>query len=218
VRGVCRILLADDHVLFRKGIRRILEEVPEFEVVAEVGDGLELLQLLKEVLVDVVILDISMPNVRGIEVASEIVKTLPQVKVLILTMHKNKEYLYHTMSVGVRGYLLKEDPDTVLVTAIREIWQGGIYVSPLLSHHLVDGFRRGRIDHPFEPLTLREREVLQLIAEGKSSKQIAEALFISTRTVQHHRANMMRKLKFKRSTELVKYAIQKGYVGSSAGS
>lgn len=210
----CRILLADDHVLFRKGVRRILEEVPEFQVVAEVGDGLELLQVLRETPVDIVLLDISMPNVRGIEVTLEIAKAHPQVKVLILTMHKSKEYLYHSISAGARGYLLKEDPDTVLVSAIREIWGGGIYVSPLLSQHLVDGFRKGRTDHPLEPLTLREREVLELIAEGKSSREIAEVLFISTRTVQHHRANMMRKLKFKKSTELVRYAIQKGYAKS----
>lgn len=209
-----RIVLADDHIMLRQGIKRIIREVADIEVVGEANDGLELLNLLKKLTPHMVILDISMPNLRGIEVAREIKMICPDVKVLILTMHKDKEYLYHAISAGAEGYLLKEDADTELFSAIETIRQGRVYISPLLSVDFTDDLvRRYREDRkpPFERLTTREREVLKLIAEGKSNKEIATLLFISVRTVEHHRANIMKKLNLKKIADVVKYAVRKGY-------
>lgn len=211
-----RILLADDHVMFRQGMKRILEGVADLEVVGEVGDGLKLLERLKKSSPDMVILDISMPNLRGIEATKEIKTAYSEVKVLILTMHKDKEYLYHAISAGADGYLLKEDADTELFSAIETIRRGGNYISPLLSVELADDlaqtFHGTGFKAPFEPLTTREREVLKLIAEGKSNKEVANLLFISVRTVQHHRANIRKKLNIRKTADLVRYAIRKGYV------
>ena len=211
------IILADDHVLVRQGLRRILEGMPELEVVGEANDGLELLALLDSLVPDIVILDIFMPNLRGIEAIHEIKKIRPDVKILILTMHKDKEYLYLALSAGAKGYLLKEDADKELFSAIEKVRQGKTYISPHFSEEIVDDLvqvGRGEAKTVFEvdPLTPREREVLKLIAEGKSSKEIAQLLFISVPTANNHRANIMGKLGVNKATDLVKYAIRKGYV------
>lgn len=213
-----RIVLSDDHVMLRHGIKKIIEESNDMKVVAETGDGLELLNLLKNINPDMVILDISMPNLRGIEVAHEIKTVYPEIKIVILTMHNKKEYLYHALSAGADGYLLKEDTGEDLLNAITKIRQGGVHLSPILSEELTDEliafYRNGR--KPFDdPLTIREKEVLKLIAEEKSSKEIAELLFISVRTVGHHRASIMRKLNINKIAGLIKYAIQKGYTSAS---
>ena len=211
------ILLADDHTMFRRGVRRIIQSISDTEVVGEASDGFELLELLKKTSPQLVIMDISMPNLRGLEATREIKIINPVVKVLILTMHKDKEYLYHAFSAGAEGYLLKEDADSELISAIDTLRRGGTYISPLLSTQLADLFmqksRPGaeQLASPGELLTTREREIIKLIAEGKSSKEVADLLFISSRTVQHHRANIMRKLNIKKTADLVKYAIQKGY-------
>jgi DNA-binding NarL/FixJ family response regulator len=213
-----KILLADDHVMFRRGLRRIIQGLDNVEVVGEASDGLELLRLLKELDPNLVIMDISMPNLRGLEATREIKCVDPRIKVLILTMHKDREYLYHALTAGAEGYLLKEDADGELISAIQTLRKGGTFISSLLSAQMadifVDKFRPGgeALTAPEEPLTVREREIIKLIAEGKSSKEIGELLFISSRTVQHHRANIMRKLNLKKTADLVKYAIQKGYV------
>ena len=211
------IILADDHVLVRQGLRRILEGMPELEVVGEANDGLELLALLDSLVPDIVILDIFMPNLRGIEAIYEIKKIRPEVNILILTMHKDKEYLYLALSAGAKGYLLKEDADKELFSAIEKVRQGKTYISPHFSEEIVDDLvqvGRGGAKTVFEvdPLTPREREVLKLIAEGKSSKEIAQLLFISVPTANNHRANIMGKLGLNKATDLVKYAIRKGYV------
>ena len=214
-----RIVLADDHKMFRLGVKKIIDEIDDLEITGEVGDGLELLGLLKKSTPQMVILDISMPNLRGIEATREIKMIDPAVKILILTMHKNKEYLYHCFAAGAEGYLLKEDTDTELFSAIETIRRGGVYISPVLSMELADDLSKiytGTQRPPLERLTVREREVLTLIAEGKSRKEIAELLFISVHTVGHHRANIMKKLKFKKSADLVKYAIKKGYTSTDA--
>ena len=213
------IVLADDHKMFRLGVKKIIDEIEDLEITGEVGDGLELLALLKKSVPQMVILDISMPNLRGIEATREIKMIDPAVKILILSMHKNKEYLYHCFSAGAEGYLLKEDTDTELFSAIETIRRGGIYISPILSMELADDLSKiyfGTQRPPLERLTVREREVLKLIAEGKSRKEIAELLYISIHTVGHHRANIMKKLKFKKNTDLVKYAIRKGYTSTDA--
>ena len=208
------ILLADDHVMFRQGIKRIIEEADNLKIVGEVGDGLELLEFLKNRSVDMVILDISMPNMRGIEATREAKVIRPDIKVLILTIHKNTEYVQHAIKAGADGYLIKEESDTELLTAINKVLQGDRYLSHTLSLELADNFlRKGRKDtkHPFDRITIREREVLKLIAEGKSSKDVAELLFISPRTAEHHRANIRKKLGILSTADLTKYAIKKGY-------
>ena len=215
--GPFNILLADDHVMFRRGVRRIIQGIPDVEVLGEASDGFELLDLLKKTTPHLVIMDISMPNLRGLEATREIKILNPDIKVLILTMHKDKEYLYHAFSAGAEGYLLKEDADSELLSAIATLRKGGTYISPLLSAQLTNLFmeksRPGEAPRS-EPLTIREREILKLIAEGKSSKEIGDLLFISSRTVQHHRANILRKLNVKKTADLVKYAIQKGYTAT----
>jgi DNA-binding NarL/FixJ family response regulator len=216
-----RILLADDHVMFRRGVRSIIQGMDNVEVVGEAGDGLELLRLVQEIHPDLVILDISMPNLRGLEATRELKILDPGVKVLILSMHKDREYLYHALTAGAEGYLLKEDADGELFAAIETLRGGGTFISSLLSTQMADifveKFRAGgeAPKAPEELLTVREREILKLIAEGKSSKEIGTLLFISSRTVQHHRANLMRKLNLKKTADLVKYAIQKGYIMAS---
>jgi DNA-binding NarL/FixJ family response regulator len=215
--GHFSILLADDHTMFRRGVRRIIQSIKDVEVVGEASDGFELLELLKRTSPQMVIMDISMPNLRGLEATREIKIINPAVKVLILTMHKDKEYLYHAFSAGAEGYLLKEDADSELIAAIDTLRKGGTYISPLLSSQLADLFMQKsrplteQLVHPTELLTTREREIVKLIAEGKSSKEVAEMLYISSRTVQHHRANIMKKLNIKKTADLVKYALQKGY-------
>ena len=211
------IVLADDHVLVRQGLRRIIEESPDLQVVGEANDGLELLNLLREVTPQMVILDIFMPNLRGIEAIHEIRKIHPEVKVLILTMHKDREYLYLALSAGAKGYLVKEDADKELFSAIERVRQGKTYLSPHFSEEVVDdlvqiGKGDTRAIFEVDPLTPREREVLKLIAEGKSSKEIGQLLFISVLTVNNHRAKIMEKLNLNKATDLVKYAIRKGYI------
>jgi len=211
------IVLADDHALVRQGLRRILEGTEDLEVVGEANDGLELLQLLTRLTPQMVILDIFMPNLRGIEAITEIKTMYPEVKILILTMHRDKEYLYLALSAGAKGYLLKEDAPKELFAAIAKVRQDKTYISPYFSDKVVDdlvqiGKRDAKVIFEADPLTPREREVLKLVAEGKSSKEIAALLFISVFTVNNHRANIMEKLNLKKATDLVKYAIRKGYI------
>ena len=204
-------------MLVRQGLKRILGGTKDLEVIGEAGDGLELLDLVNHSDPDMIILDVSMPKLRGIEAIHEIRTMRPEVSILMLTMHKDKEYLYLALSAGAKGYLLKEDADRDLFSAIERIRQGKTYVSPNLSEELFDdlvqiGKGEGKPFSEIDPLTTREREVVKLIAEGKSSKEIADLLSISARTVDSHRANIMEKLNLKKAADLVKYAIQKGYI------
>jgi DNA-binding NarL/FixJ family response regulator len=196
-----RIILADDHVLIRQGLRKIIDEADELEVAGEAGDGRELLALLNRLIAQMVILDLSMPNLGGLDAIPEIKMTHPELKILILTMHK--EYLRQALSSGADGYLVKQDADQELFFAIEKIRQCEVFISPRLAG--------GRIPL-FDPLTLREKEVLKLIAGGKSNKEMGEVLFISARTVECHRAAILSKLHLKNTAELVKYALQEGYV------
>lgn len=211
------ILLADDHVMFRRGIRGIIQAIDDVEVVGEANDGFEVIEILKTTPPQLVILEISMPNLRGLEATWEIKIINPKVKVLILTMHKDQECLYHAFAAGADGYLLKEDSDSDLISAIDILRKGGTYISPQLAGQLAELFM-GKSRPAGEQaagsgqfLTIREREIIKLIAEGKSHKEVGELLFISSRTVEHHRDNMMRKLNLKKTADLVKYAVRKGY-------
>lgn len=200
--------------MFRQGIKRLLGDMKGIEVIAEAGDGLELLSLLRKQQPQMVILDISMPRLRGLEAAKEIKVGFPQVKILILSMHRNTEYFYNAISSGAEGYLLKEDADRELYTAIEKIRKGERYVSPILLEDLskdVIELRGGHRKPPSEALSTREKEILKLVAEGKTSPEIADLLCLSVRTVQNHRANIMKKLKIKNTTDLLRYAYQRGY-------
>jgi len=210
-----RIVLAEDHVLVRQGLKNIIEKKADLEVVGEAGDGQALLQLLKNLETDMVLLDISMPKLRGLEAARQIKEKYPRVSILVLTMHNEREYLYHAFDAGAEGYLLKDDADAELFAAIEQIRQGRHYVSPILAgevtYRMVQANQRGEAGSSKESLTEREKQVLTLISEGKSNKEIAAALFLSVRTVEHHRANIMKKLDMKDAANLIKYAIREGY-------
>ena len=203
------IILADDHAMLREGIRKIIERIEDVQISGEVNDGLELLELLKRSSPNLVILDISMPNLRGLEAIREIKKTYPKVKVLVLTMHKKKEFLRQALRDGADGFLLKEDAGSELIRAVQTVRNGGKYLSPLLSSVLTSLAVEEEIT---EVLTMREREVLKLLAEGKRTKEIAAALYISPHTVRRHRYNIMEKLNIKNLADLVKYAISQSYI------
>jgi DNA-binding NarL/FixJ family response regulator len=210
------ILLADDHTIVRQGIKRIIEEVQNYMVIGEVGDGLQILPKVKELHPDIIILDISMPKLRGIEAVSEIKKIDEDIKILILTIHKNEEYVYECLSSGANGYILKEDAAKELIFAIDSIKQNKIYISSnFRSDVILDLIKRKgdlRDKSSIELLTNREREVLKLIAEGYANKRIAKLLSISVRTVERHRSNIMKKLNVSNVVELVKYALKLGLV------
>ena len=215
--GTIRILLADDHGIVRKGLRFLLERQPDMEVVGEAEDGRAAVRLAEELDPNIVIMDIAMPLLNGIDATAQIVKRNNKIGVIVLSMHSDEGYLVRVLTAGAKGYLLKEDADRDLFFAIEKIRQGKTYVSPNLTEELLDdlvqiGKGEGRPSFEIDPLTTREREVVKLIAEGRSSKEIADLLFISARTVDNHRANIMEKLNLKKAADLVKYAIQKGYI------
>jgi DNA-binding NarL/FixJ family response regulator len=200
-----RIMLADDHVLVRQGLGGLLNGENGLEVVGEAGDGFELLALLKSLTPHLVILDISMPYLRGIEVILAVKAKYPEIKILVLTMHK--EYLHQAISSGADGYLLKEDADRDLFSAIENIRQERVYISSRLTGNLPEA-QLARC----ELLSPREMEVFKLIACGKTNKESAETLSISVRTVESHRAAILDKLELKNTADLVKHALQKGYI------
>ena len=203
------IVLADDHMLFRQGVKRIIEENPDFKVIGEAGDGLALLELLKNTSPALVILDISMPLLRGLEAARELKGTYPKIKVLLLTMHRKKDFLQQGIEAGADGFMLKEDADYGLIQAIQAIRRGEKYFSPLLVAKLAElAEKKSKPD----PLTNRERQIVKLLAEGKTSQEAADLLFISVFTVRRHRDNIMRKLRLERLADLVRYAIDRELV------
>lgn len=209
------ILLADDHVLIRHGIKNIIKQNSELEVIGEVSNGEELIHFLKEQVPDLLILDISMPKITGIEAISLVKKQYPEIKVLMLTMHKNKQYFYHSMSSGADGYLMKDDSDQELLLAISKIQEGKTYISPILSDDFasdVISAHRNQQSTPFQSLTKREHEVLQLVVEGYTSKDVAEKLCLSPRTVDHHRSKLLKKFNLRNSADLVNFAVRNGFV------
>ena len=215
MKRVYRIVLADDHRVIRQGIQRVIEEKAGLEVVGGVDDGFELLKAVRDLSPDMVIVDLSMPKLDGIQAIRQIKANYPGVKVLVLTIYKDKEYLSEAVAAGADGYMVKEDADIELYEAIESIRQGGHFISPTLAGTVTNGFvsmAQGRSEPATGEITPRQMQILKLIAEGKSSKEIADHLYISVRTVGNHRANIMKKLGAKKNTELVKLAIRKGYV------
>lgn len=210
-----RIILADDHVIFRQGMKRLIDGEPGLEVVGEASDGNALFRCLQDGDPDMAILDISMPGMGGIGITREIRQQYPRVKVLILTMHKNSEYLYAALATGAHGYLLKEDSDIELFKAIKTIRKDKTYITGKLESDLAGGIGhlvKGRVRSTATSLSAREQQVLQLIAEGKLNREIAEILNISIRTVENHRAKIMKKLNLNKTADLVRYAIQHGII------
>ncbi|MBC2713274.1 MAG: response regulator transcription factor [Desulfosarcina sp.] len=209
------IVLADDHVMMREGIKNLIDAVEGLTVIGETGDGLKLLKLLKRTVPDMVILDISMPGLRGIEAAHEIHSLYPDIHVLMLSMHKREEFLSMALEAGVKGYLLKEDSGDELLQAIAQIRKGKTYLSKKLAiafPSAIISICKGSYKAVPDPLTPRERQVLQMIAEGNTDRQISEQLCISVRTVHRHHANIRSKLNLKRTADLVRYAISQGYI------
>lgn len=207
-----RIVLSDDHALFRAGLKGILEERDDLEVIGEAADGMELLDLLKIKQPDMVILDISMPRLGGIEAIQKIKEACPDTKVLVVTMFKEIEYLRQSLAEGADGYFLKKDTSDELFSAIEKIQNGKKYVSPYLSKEIGENWAEISLALRRPILTKREQEILKLVAEGKSSKEIADILFLSVHTVTRHRANIMNKLNLNNTADLVKYAIDKKYI------
>ena len=204
-----RIILADDHVMFRHGIRNLIEKIVDIQISGEVNDGLELLGFLETSVPDLILLDIAMPKMRGLEALREVKKHYPRVKVLILTMHDNEEFIRQAVISKVDGFILKEEPSAELIQAIKAIRAGNKYFSSRLSETLRSFVRE---EDYTEALTIREKEVLQCLARGMSVQDISDSLYISVHTVRRHRYNIMQKLGLKSMTELVKYAISKGYI------
>jgi DNA-binding NarL/FixJ family response regulator len=210
-----RILLADDHALVRRGIRLILEQEPDFVVVAEAGDGFEAINKALATEVDLAILDVAMPRMTGLQAARELSSRKPDLRILILSMYDNEQYFFEALKVGACGYVLKSVADQDLVLACRAALRGEPFLYPaaitaLIRDHL-DRAKEGK-DTSGHVLTPREQEILKLIAEGHSSKQIAEMLFISVKTVERHRANMLQKLGMRDRLELTRYAIRAGLI------
>jgi DNA-binding NarL/FixJ family response regulator len=203
------IVLADDHVMFRKGLKKIITGVADFDVIGEANNGMELLEILKQIHPHLVILDISMPKLRGLEAAREIRQIYPHIKILVLTMHKKKEFVQQAMEAGAEGFLLKEDADSELLQAITALKAGKRFISPLLTSEMMDlAISKTTPDL----LSNRERQVMKLLAEGKSQKEIADLLYISIFTVRNHRENIMKKLNLKNLAALIKYAIDHSYL------
>ncbi|WP_415937177.1 response regulator [Streptomyces sp. 039-1] len=213
--SVIRILLADDHALVRRGVRLILDQEPDLTVVAEAGDGAEAIALARANDVDLVVLDIAMPRMTGLQAARELVALKPGLRVLMLTMHDNEQYFFQALKAGASGYVLKSVADRDLVDACRAALRDEPFLYPgavtALVRTYLDRLRDGE-EPPEQVLTPREEEVLKLVAEGHSSKEIAEMLFISIKTVHRHRANMLHKLGLRDRLELTRYAIRSGLI------
>jgi two-component system, NarL family, response regulator NreC len=208
-----RVLLADDHTLVRLGFRRMLEDDPRLQVVGEAGTGLEAIKEYARLKPDVTVMDISMPEIGGIEATAEILKADPSAKIIVLSMHSNPAYVRKALDAGAKGYILKNAIELDLTRAVYAVAEGQSYLSPAISSVVLDSFKAGKLDHDaYEDLTLREKEVLQLAAQGKSNKEIATLLGISVNTVAVHRAHVMETLGVHRAAELVLYAVKRGLV------
>jgi DNA-binding NarL/FixJ family response regulator len=211
-----RVLLADDHTLVRAGIRSLLETIENLEVIAESGDGREALELISRHRPDVALLDIGMPGMNGIEIARQAVRASPKTKIVILSMHDDKTHVTQAIRAGVAGYLLKGAAVAELPLAIKAVMTGETYLTPRVSRHVVDGFLadEGAGSDPLEALPPRQREILQLIAEGRSTKEIAGIFEVSVKTIETHRARLMERLDIHDVPGLVRFAIRSGLVSS----
>ena len=216
MRNNVRIVLADDHTILREGLRSLLSVDPDFEIIGEAGDGREAVRCVEKLGPDLLLMDLSMPRMSGMDAISEIKKRYPKTKIIALTVHKTEEYLLSTLQAGVDGYVLKDATHDELVMAIHHVMAGERYLSPGISEKVITGYLEGKEDSlsvsSWQRLSQREREVLKLIAEGYKNKEIAEDLCISLKTVEKHRANLMKKLDLHNAAALTVYAMEKGLV------
>lgn len=206
-----RILLADDHALVRQGFRMILSAQPDMEIIGEAGNGREAVELAEKLQPDVIIMDVTMPELNGIEATRRIAISVPRARVLALSMHKDSVYVREILRSGARGYLLKDSDDSDLISAVRSVAKGEGYLSPSVSDAVLTDYRR-HVTDPIDLLTTREREVLQMIAEGKTNKEIATTLHLSVYTVEAHRGRVMEKLNLHSTGELVRFALRSGLI------
>ena len=211
-----RILLADDHQLMRSGLRLVIEQQPDLTIVGEAADGREAVAIAKSVRPDVAVMDISMPNLNGIEAAHQIIQSQPDIAVIVLSMHTDESYVLRALKAGAKGYLLKDSAEADLIAAVRAVARGKSFFSPAVSKVLLDDYmrklKRSGAEDAYDLLTPREREILQLVAEGKSNKEVANLLNLSVYTVETHRSNVMQKLNLKGIPELTLYAVRKGII------
>lgn len=211
-----RILIADDHKLMRSGLRLLIEQQPALSVVGEASDGREAVSLATSLRPDVAVVDISMPTLNGIEAAHQITQSHEEIGVIILSMHADEGYVLRALKAGAKGYLLKDSAESDLILAIRAVADGKSFFSPRVSRVLLDDYvrklKRSGAEDAYDLLTPREREILQLVAEGKSNKEVANLLNLSVYTVETHRANLMQKLHLKSIPELTLYAVRKGII------
>ncbi len=208
-----RVLLADDHGIVRRGLHYLLERTTGFEVVGEASDGREAVKMSDELNPDVVVMDIAMPNLNGIEAAAQILRKSPNIGIIILSMHSDEAYLVRALSAGAKGYLLKDSAEADLIRAVHAVSEGRPFFSPAIAETLLEDYMRRLKQHnltdSYELLTDREKEVLQLLAEGKSNKEVATLLDLSLYTVETHRSNLMQKLGLHNTAEIVLYAVRK---------
>ncbi len=211
-----RIVLADDHTVVRKGLRLLLESVAQFQVVAEAADGRQAVALAEEHRPDVAVMDIAMPMLNGIEAARQISAKLPQTAIVFLSMHSDEAYVIKALKAGARAYLLKDSAENDLINAVTAVSEGKSFFSPAISKVLAEDYMRHMQEHgvedSFELLTTREREILQLFAEGKSNKEVANLLNLSLYTVETHRGNIFQKLNLHSTADLILYAVRKGVI------
>jgi two-component system response regulator NreC len=206
-----RILLADDHAVVRQGFKMILGAQPDMEIIGEAGNGREAVELADKLRPELVVMDVAMPELNGIEATGRIIEAAPHTRVLALSMHKDSVYVRETLRAGARGYLLKDSPAGELLTAVRAVASGQGYLSPEVSNAVLDDYRR-HVSNPIDLLSSREREVLQMLAEGKTNKEIAVVLNLSVYTVDAHRGRIMEKLNLHSINELVRFAVRNGLV------
>jgi DNA-binding NarL/FixJ family response regulator len=213
-----RILIADDHGIVRKGLRLQLEQHAEFEVVGEATEGREAVRMAEELLPDVVIMDIAMPNLNGIQATTQLVKKNPEIGVIILSMYSDETYLMRTLAAGAKGYLLKDSADVDLHRAVEVVAEGKPFFSPAIADTLLEDYMRQLqqrgLQDSYDLLTEREKEILQLLAEGKSNKDVAGILNLSTNTVETHRTRIMQKLDLHSTADIVLYAVRKGIIST----
>ena len=209
-----RILIVDDHGVLRAGLRALLSAEPDLEVVGETGDGGEVFSLASELQPDVILLDISLPGLSGIEITRRLKEVLPAVRVLILTFHEDESLLHEAIKGGAAGYIVKRAAESELIDAIRAVWRGDLYIHPIMTRALFKDLTASPVSNktPGESLTPREIEILRLIAQGYTNRQTAEALSISVRTVESHRGNLMDKLNLRSRVGLVRYAKEHGLI------
>ena len=211
-----RVIVADDHTIIRSGLKALLDREPDIEVVAEAADGRQAVQKAQELQPEVVLLDIAMPNLNGIEAARQISAKMPQTAIVFLSMHSDESYVLKALKSGAKAYLLKDSAEYDLINAIRSVKEGKAFFSPSISKMMMEEYMRQmqdrEIEDSYELLTTREREILQLLAEGKTNKEVASILNLSLYTVETHRGNILQKLNLHSGAELILYAVRKGVI------